>query len=121
MVLVPAEAALSGGRRPVMRAAAASGIAVVAIGVAELFNLVPPSRLLIAGWEYYVASALVAVVQAALIAAAAQDRQRKADGKQGAVIFELDPLETATLNSLTADWYEKKMRENLDKLAEVLQ
>ncbi|MFL5237589.1 MAG: hypothetical protein ACJ8EL_08290, partial [Rhizomicrobium sp.] len=58
MVLVPAEAALSGGRRPVMRAAAASGIAVVAIGVAELFNLVPPSRLLIAGWEYYVASAL---------------------------------------------------------------
>ncbi|MFL5239125.1 MAG: ATP-binding protein [Rhizomicrobium sp.] len=79
MVLVPAEAALSGGRRPVMRAAAASGIAVLGIGVAELFNLAPPSRLLIAGWEYYVASALAAVVQAALIAAAAQDRQRKAD------------------------------------------
>jgi len=36
------------------------------------------------------------------------------------VIIELDPLETATAAELTPEWYETKMRVNLDNLAKVL-
>ena len=79
LVLVPAEAALSGGKWPVIYATIATAAAVVCIGAVEYLNMVPASRLLIAGWQFYVGSAFIAVVQAALIASAAQDRQRRAD------------------------------------------
>ncbi|MBV9571475.1 MAG: PAS domain-containing sensor histidine kinase [Alphaproteobacteria bacterium] len=79
LVLVPAEAALSGGKWPVVYATIAAAAAVLCIGVTEYLNLVPASRLLVAGWQFYVGSAFIAVIQAALIASAAQDRQRRAD------------------------------------------
>jgi cell cycle sensor histidine kinase DivJ len=89
MVLVPAEAALSGGRRSVMRAAVSALLGVIAVGGAELLHLVPPSRLLIAGWQFYIGSTFAAVIQAALIAAAARDRQRRADeaAAEGAAMY----------------------------------
>jgi zinc transport system substrate-binding protein len=37
------------------------------------------------------------------------------------VVIELDPLETATREELTLDWYEKKMRANLTTLAKAFQ
>src|SRR5581483_4418028 len=36
------------------------------------------------------------------------------------VLVEIDPLETAQEADLTADWYERKMRENLTNLAGAL-
>jgi cell cycle sensor histidine kinase DivJ len=77
--LVPAEAALAGGRGSVLRAGAAAAIAVACVAGADALYLVPPSRLLIAGWPFQAGSALAAVIQAALIAAAAQERRRRAD------------------------------------------
>jgi zinc transport system substrate-binding protein len=44
----------------------------------------------------------------------------EAAGIQDVVIVELDPLETATATELTPDWYERKMRANLENLAKVL-
>ncbi len=44
----------------------------------------------------------------------------EAAGIQDVVIVELDPLETATATELTPDWYERKMRTNLENLAKVL-
>lgn len=44
----------------------------------------------------------------------------EAEGIRDVVIIELDPLETATAAELTPDWYEKKMRANLENLAKVL-
>ena len=41
-------------------------------------------------------------------------------GIKDVVIVELDPLETATSAELTPDWYERKMRANLENLAKVL-
>ena len=38
----------------------------------------------------------------------------------GVEIIELDTLETATPAELNAEWYEKKMRANLESLAKVL-
>ncbi|HEX3653774.1 MAG TPA: PAS domain-containing sensor histidine kinase [Rhizomicrobium sp.] len=89
MVLVPAEAALSGGRRSVVRAAVSALLGVIAVGGAELLHLVPQSRLLIAGWQFYIGSTFAAVIQAALIAAAARDRQRRADeaAAEGAAMY----------------------------------
>ncbi len=39
---------------------------------------------------------------------------------QQATVIELDPLETAQPEDLSAEWYEKKMRENLDVLKKAL-
>ena len=36
------------------------------------------------------------------------------------VVVQLDPLETAEVGALTADWYERKMRANLQLLAEAM-
>ena len=43
-----------------------------------------------------------------------------AKGVKDPELVEFDPLETVRPEDLTADWYEKKMRENIDKLAEKL-
>jgi cell cycle sensor histidine kinase DivJ len=87
--LLPAEAALSGGRAAVWRGAAATGVAIVLVSVVEALGALPPSRLLAPAWELYAASALGAVVQAAILAIASQDRQRAADqaAAEGAAMY----------------------------------
>ncbi len=44
----------------------------------------------------------------------------EAEGLKDVAIVELDPLETAAAADLTPDWYERKMRANLEALAKVL-
>jgi hypothetical protein len=44
----------------------------------------------------------------------------KNKGIADAVLVEIDPLETALPTELSPGWYEEKMRENLDKLAEAM-
>ncbi|HSC18779.1 MAG TPA: PAS domain-containing sensor histidine kinase [Rhizomicrobium sp.] len=87
--LVPAEAALSGGRRSVTEATFAAALALLSVAAAQLLHVVALSRLFTPVWELYVASALAAVVQAGLIAAAAQDRQRRANAAaaEGAAMY----------------------------------
>jgi ABC-type Zn uptake system ZnuABC Zn-binding protein ZnuA len=50
----------------------------------------------------------------------AANKSRRAEGKPKMEIFTLDPLETALPEDLTPDWYETKMRQNIDNLAKVL-
>ncbi len=91
--LVPAEAALAGGRRAVVKAGIAAGLAFAVVVAVQALGALPPSRLEYQGalppWEIYACSMLAALVQAVLIAAAAQDRQRAADAKaaQGAAMY----------------------------------
>ncbi len=89
LVLVPAEAALAGGRPAVLRATAASAIALAIIAAVQALGMLPPSRLPYSAWEIYALSILAAVVQAGLVAAAAQDRQRAADqaAAEGAAMY----------------------------------
>jgi cell cycle sensor histidine kinase DivJ len=84
LALVPAEAALAGGRSAVMRAGAAAGAALIVVAAVEAAGQLPVTNLAVAlapipVWEIYAVSILAAVVQAALVAVAAQDRQRSAD------------------------------------------
>jgi cell cycle sensor histidine kinase DivJ len=87
--LVPAEAALAGGRRSAIRAAAAAALALICVGIVEALHALPEARLFLPLWQFYVGSALAAVVQAAFIASAAQDRQRRADeaAAEGAAMY----------------------------------
>jgi len=91
--LVPAEAALTGGRPAVLRAGLAAGAALLAVAGVEAVGLLPASRLVFPGapplWIVYGCSMLAALVQAVLIAAAAQDRQRAADAAaaEGAAMY----------------------------------
>ena len=87
--LVPAEAALAGGRPAVLRAAAAATVALAAVAGIEALGLLPVSRLPMPAWQIYAMSIFVAIVQAALVAAAAQDRQRAADqaAAEGAAMY----------------------------------
>jgi cell cycle sensor histidine kinase DivJ len=87
--LVPAEAALTGGRPAVVRAGIAAAVALVAVALVQALGGLPPSRLTLPLWEVYGCSMLAALVQAVLIAAAAQDRQRAADAAaaQGAAMY----------------------------------
>src|SRR3954467_1227515 len=87
--LVPAEAALSGGRVAVARAGLAAGIALLAVIGIQAAGLLPVSRLTLPLWEVYACSMLPALVQAGVIAAAAQDRQRAADAAaaEGAALY----------------------------------
>ena len=87
--LVPAEAALAGGRPAVTRAGIAAGAAFAAVAGMEALGMLPPSRLLLPVWQGYAVSVLAALVQAVLIAAAAQDRQRAADAAaaEGAAMY----------------------------------
>ncbi|HEX3429297.1 MAG TPA: PAS domain-containing sensor histidine kinase [Rhizomicrobium sp.] len=77
--LVPAEAALAGGRDAVVRATAAAAVALCAVAMIEAFRGLPISRLASPGWQIFAGCALAAIVQSAVIAIAAQDRQRAAD------------------------------------------
>jgi cell cycle sensor histidine kinase DivJ len=87
--LVPAEAALAGGRPIVVRAAAAATVALAIVAAIQAFGVLPASRLPGPAWEFYSVSIFIAIVQAALVAAAAQDRQRAADeaAAQGAAMY----------------------------------
>jgi len=87
--LVPAEAALAGGRPMVLRAAVAAALALAVVGGLQALALLPATRLALPASQYYAVSILVAIVQAALVAAAAQDRQRAADqaAAEGAAMY----------------------------------
>jgi cell cycle sensor histidine kinase DivJ len=87
--LIPAEAALAGGKQSVIRAAAAAGLALLIVAVLEGWGALPHSRIDLPMWEIYAASVLAAVVQSALVAIASQDRQRAADeaAAEGAAMY----------------------------------
>jgi cell cycle sensor histidine kinase DivJ len=77
--LVPAEAALAGGRSDVVRAGFAAAAAFLVVASLEAADMLPVSRLILPLWEIYAVSVLAALAQAVLVAAASQDRQRAAD------------------------------------------
>ncbi|HEU0161450.1 MAG TPA: ATP-binding protein [Rhizomicrobium sp.] len=91
--LVPAEAALTGApagsNRAVVRAGIAAGLVLLAVAALQGLALLPESRLTLPAWQVMAVSALAALVQAVLIAAAAQDRQRAADAAaaEGAALY----------------------------------
>ncbi len=87
--LVPAEAALAGGRPAVLRAAIAASLTLVALAAVQAMGMLPASRLPEPAWQFFAVSIFVAIFQAALIAAAAQDRQRAADeaAREGAAMY----------------------------------
>jgi cell cycle sensor histidine kinase DivJ len=87
--LVPAEAALAGGRSAVWRAGGAAAIALLTVALIEAVGALPPSRLFVPVWEFYAGSVLAAVMQSALVAIATQDRQRAADkaAAEGAAMY----------------------------------
>ncbi|MBS0279433.1 MAG: PAS domain-containing sensor histidine kinase [Proteobacteria bacterium] len=89
LVLVPAEAALAGGRQTVWRAGSAAAIALIMVALLQALNELPQSRLLAPGWAFYTISVLAAVMQSALVAIATQDRQRAADhaAAEGAAMY----------------------------------
>jgi cell cycle sensor histidine kinase DivJ len=93
LMLVPAEAALTGGRSAVLRAGLVSGVAFLAVVAIEAMGMLPVSRLAFPGapplWGIYACSVLAALMQAVLIAVAAQDRQRAADAAaaEGAAMY----------------------------------
>ena len=89
LVLVPAEAALSGGRPDVLRAAGASALALLAVAGLQALAMLPASRMPLPIWEFTAVSVFAAVVQAGFVAAAAQDRQRAADraAAEGAAMY----------------------------------
>jgi cell cycle sensor histidine kinase DivJ len=87
--VLPAEAALAGGRGSVLRAAAASGVSLAIVAGLEGLQRLPPAELLAPYWQVYAGSVLAAIVQSALIAIAAQERQRTADlaASEGAEMY----------------------------------
>jgi zinc transport system substrate-binding protein len=48
-------------------------------------------------------------------------KELAAKGVRNPVLVQIDTLETVPPNELAADWYEKKMRENIDALAKALE
>lgn len=48
-------------------------------------------------------------------------KELAAKGVQNPVLVEIDPLETVKPDDLTPDWYERKMRSNVEALAKALQ
>jgi cell cycle sensor histidine kinase DivJ len=89
LLLVPAEAALTGARGAVMRAALAAGAVLALVAALQALALLPPSRLGAAGFALTAISLAAALLQAALLAVAAQSRQAGADAAaaQGAAMY----------------------------------
>jgi cell cycle sensor histidine kinase DivJ len=87
--LVPFEASLTGGRSQVVRAGVAAGVAFLMVASMAAADVLPASRLTLPLWEITVVSVLAALVQAVLLAVAAQDRQRAADqaAAEGAAMY----------------------------------
>ncbi|HEY1708014.1 MAG TPA: ATP-binding protein [Rhizomicrobium sp.] len=88
-VLVPAEAALAGQKPAVIRAALVTALALTVVAVLHMTGSLPPSRLALLLPQVYAISILAAILQAGLIAVAAQDRQRASDNAaaQGAAMY----------------------------------
>ncbi|HXR94556.1 MAG TPA: PAS domain-containing sensor histidine kinase [Rhizomicrobium sp.] len=91
LVLVPAEAALAGGRQAVARAGFAAALVLATLAAVQMLGYLPPTRLPGAAAAATAAAVLAALVQAGLIATAAQDRQRAADSaaEHGAAMYQL--------------------------------
>ena len=91
LVLVPAEAALAGGRRAVTAAGIGAAAVLMLLTLAEVMDQLPLSRLLEAAGPIAAAAILAALIQAALIAAAAQEKKRAADraAEQGFAMYQL--------------------------------
>ena len=91
LVLVPAEAALAGGRRSVIAGAIAAALVLGAIAAVQIFGTLPPSRLSLPEGITAGAAILAALVQAGLIAAAARDQRRVSDdaAAEGAAMYQL--------------------------------
>jgi two-component system, cell cycle sensor histidine kinase DivJ len=89
LVLVPAEAALTGGRSAVVRAGLAAAFTLTTVIAIQALGLLPSSRLTFSLWQAYGCSLMAALVQAVLIAVAAQDRQLAADAAaaRGAAMY----------------------------------
>jgi cell cycle sensor histidine kinase DivJ len=87
--LVPAEAALAGGRKTVWEACASAAIALLMVALLEALGQIPQSHLIAPAWGFYAVSVLAAVMQSAIIAIATQDRQRAADNAaaEGAAMY----------------------------------
>jgi cell cycle sensor histidine kinase DivJ len=79
LVLVPFEGALAGRGRAVAFSGATAALALGAIIVIQLAGLLPPSRLPGPLELWLCVSLMVAIVQASLMAIAAQERHRAAD------------------------------------------
>ena len=91
LVLVPAEAALAGGRRDVMQAGFSAALVLLAVAAIQIFGRLPPSRLPLPADVIAGVALLAALAQAGLIAAAARDQKRAADraAEQGAAMYQL--------------------------------
>ncbi len=91
LVLVPAEAALAGGRQAVARAGVAAAFVLVTLAAFQMLGYLPLSRLPMPASGATAAAVLAALVQAGLIATAAQDRQRAADraAEHGTAMYQL--------------------------------
>ena len=89
LVLVPAEAALTGGRSAVTRAGLVAGAVLLAVIGIQAFGMLPASRLPLSALGIYAFSMVAALTQAVFIAIAAQDRQRAADAAaaKGAAMY----------------------------------
>ncbi|HUJ03548.1 MAG TPA: PAS domain-containing sensor histidine kinase [Rhizomicrobium sp.] len=87
--LVPAEAALAGGRTQVIRAVVAAALALGFVAGLQAFAALPAPHLALPAWQLYAASILAAIVQAGIVAAASQARQRRADlaAAEGAAMY----------------------------------
>jgi len=91
LVLVPAEAALAGGRRSVLGAGIAAALVLGAIAALQISGTLPPSRLPLPMGMVAGVAVLAALVQAGLIAAAARGQKRAADdaAERGAAMYQL--------------------------------
>jgi two-component system, cell cycle sensor histidine kinase DivJ len=79
LVLVPFEGALAGRGRAVAFSGATAALALCAIVAIQTMGLMPPSRLPGPSGLWLCVSLLVAIIQASLMAVAAQERHRAAD------------------------------------------
>ncbi|HEY2836046.1 MAG TPA: ATP-binding protein [Rhizomicrobium sp.] len=91
LVLVPAEAALAGGRRAVIGAGIGAAIVLAALALLDITGHLPEPRLPEPKGIIAAISILAALVQAGLIAAAAQEKKRAADraAEEGLAMYQL--------------------------------
>ena len=91
LVLVPAEAALAGGRRAVAGAGIAAALVLAVVASLQTLGDLPPSRLPLPAEAITAVAILAALLQVSLIAAAARDLKRTADraAEQGAAMYQL--------------------------------
>ena len=89
LALIPAEAALAGGRSAVWRAVLAACVAALAVTLVQAFGLLPAFGSGLPSFGVYAAALAGAVVQSGMLAIASQDRQREADraAAEGAAMY----------------------------------